>query len=207
MRINLPRTRRRTRRKPNACRPTPNRRKPSVGDDAPETLLVPQTIVMRGRHGDRAAGSSVLWVSRRPRLRFGFRLVDGPNAGLSCGGWRVWTHSEDTYITAKPLRDTWKVSLHADEWWATAVTRENTQREDSILPSGLPRSAWRFQPTEFVDGSRIAFGIGVLRHALRGESIDHTETVISVPDRWDLLSLALVRMTEPGVDAHPDWTL
>ncbi len=146
-------------------------------------------------------------MSRRRRLRFGFRLVDGAQAGLSCGGWRVWTHSEDTYITAKPLGDTWKVSLHADDWWATAVTSENAQREDGILPASLPRSAWRFQPTELVDGSRIAFGIGVFRHALREEPIDRTETVISVPDRWDLLSLALVRMTEPGVDAHPDWTL
>jgi hypothetical protein len=53
----------------------------------------------------------------------------------------------------------------------------------------------------------IAFGIGVFRHALREEAIDLNEAVTSVPDRWDLLSLALVRMTEPGVEARPGLAL
>lgn len=38
-------------------------------------------------------------MTRPPRIRFAFRLADGPAAGLSCGGWRVWTHGESTYIT------------------------------------------------------------------------------------------------------------
>ena len=140
-------------------------------------------------------------------MRFTFRVESGPNAGLSCGGWRVWTHGEARYITGKPLKDTWKVSLHGDEWWAAAVTKENAQRRDTVLPPDLDRSVWRFQPTSFSQGHRIAFAVGVFRHALRPEPVDKSETVIAVPDRWDVLSLALVRMTEPGVDVDPAWAV
>lgn len=140
-------------------------------------------------------------------MRFAFRVTEGPNAGLSCGGWRVWTHDEGTYITATSLNDTWKVSLHGDEWWAAQVTAENAARADTILPAGQPRAMWRFQPTAFVDGHRVAFAIGALRHALRPERVDDRETVIDVPDRWDVLSLALVRMTEASVELDPAWPL
>lgn len=146
-------------------------------------------------------------VAKSPPLRFNFRLQDGPHSGLSCGGWRVWTNAEDTYITAKSLRDTWKVSLHGDEWWAAGVTKENSLREDTVLPAGQPRAVWRFQPTPFVDGHRVAFAIGVFRHALLPGESDTREFVIDVPDRWDILSLALVRMTEPGVEPDPMWTI
>jgi hypothetical protein len=146
-------------------------------------------------------------MAKSKPVRFAFRLADGPTAGLSCGGWRVWTHAEDTYITAKSLRDTWKVSLHGDEWWAAGVTKENSLREDTVLPTGHPRAVWRFHPTAFVDGHRVAFAIGIFRHALLPEQMDSQEHVIDVPDRWDILSLALIRMTEPDVDPDPTWNL
>lgn len=146
-------------------------------------------------------------MAKSLRVRFAFRLVDGPEAGLSCGGWRVWTNAEDTYITATSLHDTWKVSLHGDEWWAAQVTKENAAREDTVLPAGHPRAIWRFQPTAFVDGHRVAFAIGAFRHALLPEGADSRETVIGVPDRWDVLTLALVRMTEPDVEPDPEWNV
>lgn len=138
-------------------------------------------------------------VTRPPRIRFAFRLGDGLAAGLSCGGWRVWTHGESTYITGKPLADTWKVSLHGDDHWAAAVTAENAASPGTVLPAGHDRAMWRFTPTAFEEGRRTAFAIGVFRHAFRPEPLDPKETVIGVPDSWDVLALALVRMAEPGV--------
>lgn len=146
-------------------------------------------------------------VAKTEPVRFAFRLVDGPDAGLSCGGWRVWTHDEGTYITAKSLRDTWKVSLHGDAWWAAQVNKENAQRADTVLPTGHDRAMWRFQPTAFVGGHRVAFAIGAFRHALRPEAADSREALVGVPDRWDVLSLALVRMTEPDVEPDPTWQI
>ena len=131
-------------------------------------------------------------VRKSEPLRFAFVLVDGPCAGLRCGGWRLWTHNESTYITAKSLRDTWKVSLHGDDYWASAITKENTARPDSVLPNGVPRAMWQFDPTPFENGHRLAFAIGVFRHAFRPEDVDHTEVEIRVPDNWDHLALALV---------------
>lgn len=138
-------------------------------------------------------------------MRFGFRVTEGSAAGLSCGGWRLWTHAESTYLTAKSLDDTWKVSLHGDDWWANAVTAENARRSETVLPQGHDRAVWRFTPTPFVDGRRLAFAVAVFRHALRPEPADPRETVLPVPDRWDVLSLALVSMTEAGVGPDPDW--
>lgn len=144
-------------------------------------------------------------MSSGPRVRFAFRVVDGPGAGLCCGGWRLWTRAEDTYLTAVSLGDTWKVSLHGDVWWACSVTAENARRPDTVLPAGHDRAMWRFTPTPFVDGRRLAFAVGVFRHALRPGPPDPRETVVVVPDRWDVLTLALIRMTEPGVGPDPGW--
>jgi hypothetical protein len=66
---------------------------------------------------------------------------------------------------------------------------------------------WRFDPTPFEDGHRIAFAVCVFRHALRPDSVDERETVIDVADVWDQATLALVRMTEPHVEPDPAWDL
>lgn len=146
-------------------------------------------------------------MGKSVRIRFTFALRNAVGSTLSCSGWRVWTNAEDTYITAKSLRDTWKVSLHGDEWWAAAITREHSKRADSVLPAGHDRTMWTFEPTAFHDGRRVAFAVGVFRHALLPGPLSPRETVVDVPDRWDTLTLALVRMTEPGVKPDPGWQL
>lgn len=158
------------------------------------------------RPGDHVLASMVPApaVTRPPRIRFAFRLAEGPAAGLTCGGWRVWTHGESTYITGKPLADTWKVSLHGDDHWAAAVTAENAASRGTVLPAGHDRAMWQFMPTVFKDGRRTAFTIAVFRHAFRPEQPDPKETVLGVPDSWDVLALALVRMAEPGAGPAED---
>lgn len=146
-------------------------------------------------------------MAKSPRVRFTFALLNDAGSSLSCGGWRVWTNAEDTYITATSLRDTWKVSLHGDQWWASAITRENAKRADTVLPPGHDRTMCRFEPTVFQDGHRIAFAIGVFRHALLPGPLHPREAVVEVPDRWDTLTLALVRMTEPDIEPDPEWHL
>ena len=84
------------------------------------------------------------------RLRYAFAITRGPNAGLGCGGWRIWTHNEDTYITAKSVGDKWKASLHADASWRVAITIEHEQSgNDPILPGAHRNAPWEFTPTEF----------------------------------------------------------
>ena len=139
-------------------------------------------------------------MPRDRRIRFAFAIVAGPNAGLSCAGWRAWTHGDDIYVTTKELGNKWKVSLHGDAAWRLAVTRENAEADDSVLPPGLDRAPWTFTPPPYVDGHRLAFAIAVPRSALRAEPADPTETVIEVDDRWDRAGIAYLRMTRPGVE-------
>lgn len=137
------------------------------------------------------------------RIRFAFRIVDGPNAGLACGSWRCWTKGEDTYLTAVTVGEVWKLSLHGDESWRYAVTAEHIAAGAPVAGSPDNRLAWEFRPTEFVDGVRDAFAVAVLRNALRPVSVDGREAVVPVDDRWDRLTVAYISMTEPGVTAEP----
>lgn len=99
-----------------------------------------------------------------PRLRYAFAITQGPNAGLGCGGWRIWTHGEDTYIAAKG--NPWKASLHSDASWRVAVTSEHvTSGKLPIVPGGRATS-WEFEPTRFEHGGRMAFAIAVPRNSL-----------------------------------------
>lgn len=136
-------------------------------------------------------------------IRFAFTIADGPNIGLSSGGWRLWTKGEDTYLTAKSLKDTWKVSLHADDAWRVAVPKENYNSDDPIY-TGENRALWEFQPTAFKDGKRLAFVVGMCRHALLPMDLSPKEVHIAVNDRWDELTKAEVWMTEPGVDLQSE---
>lgn len=153
-------------------------------------------------------------MARPRRARFAFQIQDGVNAGLGCGGWRVWTHDETVYLTAKSLRDTWKGSLHGDVAWRWALTAENMASEHPMLPMDHDRAQWTFTPPQFVDGARLAFVIAITRGALLPGTIDDADEVIGVEDRWDQLICARLFMTEPGIDlAEPDqllhdpWTL
>lgn len=133
----------------------------------------------------------------KERLRYAFAITRGANSGLGCGGWRIWTHYEDTYIAAKGLP--WKASLHADASWRVAVSSEHlVSGKLPVVPGGRATS-WEFEPTVFNGGGRLAFAVAVTRNALVQLDIDPQETVIEVADRWDRLTLLYVWMTDAGV--------
>lgn len=139
-------------------------------------------------------------VARR-KFRFGFAITEGANAGLRCGGWRVWTHGDDAYVTATTFVGRLKVSMHGDAAWQLAYTTEHARSESSLVPDGHDRVMWQFEPTPFENGLRLAFAIGVTRGSLRPadpEAAPDPDTVV-VEDRWDLLTVAQIWMTEPGV--------
>ncbi len=133
----------------------------------------------------------------REVVRFAFTVAEGPGAGLTCGGWRLWTSNEDTYLTAKPFGHVWKVSLYGDAAWRLAVTAEHARSPDPVW-SGADRAPWRFEPPPFADGERLVFAVCVARGALRPQPLDPAESHIRVEDRWDRVTVACVRMTEPG---------
>lgn len=139
----------------------------------------------------------------RQLIRFAFTVPTTESVGLTNAGWRVRVRGEDTYITAKTLKDTWKASLHGDVAWQVAVTKDHARLPNSVLPPGHDRVFWRFDPTPFVDGERLAFAVAVARGALRPAELNPRETHIAVEDRWDRLAVAYVYMTEAGVDPKP----
>ena len=140
-------------------------------------------------------------MSKKPMLRFAFTIAEGPNAGLTSGPWRAWTKGEDCYITPRAPDDVWKVSLHSDVAWRLAMTSEHVASgELPHLPEGVDRAMWKFKPTEFVDGRRLAFAIATTRAALLPGALIETDLHIAVRDRWDEVTVAYFWMTEPDVE-------
>jgi hypothetical protein len=136
------------------------------------------------------------------KLRFFFEIVSGPNAGLRCGGWRVLTRKEDTYITTADLGSKWKASLHGDVAWQVAITSENAASSGRLLPAGHDRAPWKFTPPPFVNGRRMAFCIAVSRGALRPDPpVEGDEHRFIVEDRWDMVTTAQVWMKRPRFGA------
>ncbi|MFJ8730340.1 hypothetical protein [Streptomyces bauhiniae] len=136
----------------------------------------------------------------KKKIKFAFTIQHGENRGLTSGSWRVWTNKEDTYVTAVTLGDMWKVSLHGDSAWRVAVTSEHMRSENPIWPKTQDRAPWKFEPTRFVDGHRLAFVIATTRGALIPGPISTDDVHIAVEDRWDVITMAQIWMTEPGVD-------
>jgi hypothetical protein len=140
----------------------------------------------------------------RHRVRFAFTIPDGPHAGLSNGGWRLWVRGEDTYLTNRAFGDVWKLSLHGDEAWQFAVTSEHVRAGAQVVPAARERRVWwTFAPPPMEGGGRFAFAVAVPRGVLRPGALDAGELHIAVEDRWDRLTVARVHMTEPGVDFTP----
>lgn len=133
-------------------------------------------------------------------LRFAFTIADGPNAGQTSGGWRVWTLKEDTYIAPAGVGHMWKCSLHGDAAWRWAVTTEHIKSGEAPVWPDADRAPWKFEPPPFVDGRRLAFVICTFRHALLPRPVDPNSLHIRVADRWDEATLAYIWMTEPGVE-------
>lgn len=139
-------------------------------------------------------------MSSRPRVRFAFRIIDGPNAGLGSPGWRVWTLHDSIYLTNVGTGRQWKLSLHGDASWRYAQTSEDQRSDNPVLPPGHDRAPWVFDPTPFEDGVRRAFAIGVMRAAMLPLPTDTSEVVLPVEDRWDRLTTLFLEVTLEGVD-------
>ncbi|MFF8968679.1 hypothetical protein [Streptomyces sp. NPDC014995] len=139
-------------------------------------------------------------MSKRSKVRFAFTIQHGENRGLTSGSLRVWTSKEDTYMTSVALNGTWKVSLHGEVAWRIAVTAEHLRSENPVWPVTEDRAPWKFAPTEFVDGRRLAFVVAASRGALIPGPLDANDTHIAVEDRWDQITMAQIWMTEPDVD-------
>lgn len=139
----------------------------------------------------------------RTRLRFAFTIAEGPNAGLTNGGWRLWINGDTTYLTTKPLEGSWKVSLHGDKAWRVAMTKEHLLTEQPVWSPDQDRAPWKFDPPPFVGGRRMAFAIAVTRGCLRPELLDDSELHIAVQERWDVVTVAYVWQAEPGLAVEP----
>ncbi|WP_448062307.1 hypothetical protein [Cellulomonas hominis] len=139
-------------------------------------------------------------MSAKARRRIAFQIIQGPNAGLSCPGWRVWTNKDTAYVAEVSTAGKWKVSLHGDVAWRLAQTAEDRCSAHPVLPAGHDRAPWRFAPTSFVDGRRHAFAIAVTRGAMLPDPVDQAETVVAVEDRWDWITTVYLEVTLPGVE-------
>ena len=138
-------------------------------------------------------------------MRFGFAIIDGPGEGLCLGGWRVHVAKNDVFISAKSMKSM-KVTLHdetrsaAARPWRFAYTSEHMDGPNPVWPRDRDRALHKFEPTPFDTGVRKAFAIAVPRGGLRYEDRSPKEHTIAVPDRWDVMNVACILMTEPGIE-------
>ncbi len=133
-----------------------------------------------------------------PVIRFTFSIVHGPNAGLNCGQFRVWCGKNDTYIADRETASTWKASLHGDESWRVAETKESHLSSDPKLHGD--RAPWEFTVPPMENGRRLAFVVAVTRGALTLGSAPARYQVIPVEDRWDRIPEVNIWMSEEGVE-------
>lgn len=112
----------------------------------------------------------------------------------------MWCTGEDTYITSKTLAGTWKTSLHGDEAWRTAVTSENMRSSSPSLPLGSDRAPWKYDVPPFLEGKRLAFVVAATRSAMLPGRKSQKEIQIPVEDKWNVIQLVRIWMTEPGVN-------
>lgn len=136
-------------------------------------------------------------------VRFAFAIADGPNEGLTSGRWRVWVHHETIYVAPSDLSGKWKASLHGDDAWRVAVTKEHHRAPDAVWAEE-DRAPWKFDPTPFVEGRRLAFVVAVTRGAFKRLPIKSKDSVIEVEDRWDRLPMAKVIVSEPRLPPVED---
>lgn len=153
-------------------------------------------------------------MGKKTVLRFAFEL-DGQEDrahGLRLPGWRVFSRGNDVYITTTSLGSTLKVSLHDEDHyrherpWLLAYTKEHMRSDRPLWPRERGRTVHRFRPTEFHDGLRRAFAVGVTRGCFRPANKVTKESAVAVPDRLDALTVVNVLMTE-DYTPPPDWEL
>lgn len=133
------------------------------------------------------------------------RIVEGPNAGLGAGSWRVWTSGNDIYVASLGLINTIKASLHKSGSWRVAYTHEHMTGPNPLWDESRDRAVWKFAPPAFVDGVQDAFVIAAWRNALCPCDSSADDTVVVLEDRWDVLTGVRLVVTQPGVPApRPD---
>ncbi|QIK65616.1 hypothetical protein G7072_04035 [Nocardioides sp. HDW12B] len=142
-------------------------------------------------------------MGKRQRYRFCLRIVEGANAGLGAGSWRLWVHKNDVYVAAAEQADTIKASLHESGRWRVAYTSEH-MAQDKPLWRSADRAAWKFDAPPVVDGVQSAFVIATVRAALTPCQVDARETVVALDDRWDRLTGVEVVITEPHIAFDSD---
>lgn len=117
-------------------------------------------------------------------------------------GW-VSTNKDDTYIAPAGLGGKWNCSLHRDVAWRWAVTTEELTSPNPVWRS-QDRAPWKFEPTPFVDGVRLAFVNCTFRHAPLPLPLDPRDEQIRVNDRWDQVTQARIWMSEPHIELSDD---
>lgn len=143
-------------------------------------------------------------MSKKKKIRFAFTIQPGGGIPLTSGSLRVWTNKEDTYMTSVALAGTWKVSLHGEVAWQIAATSEHLRSENPVWSASQGRAPWKFSPTEWVNGRRLAFVVAASRGALIAAPIESGDVHITAEDRWDRITMAQIWMTEPDVDLPND---
>lgn len=139
-------------------------------------------------------------VGRSQRWRFNLLITEGPNSGLGAGPWRIWIHKDDIYVASANQVNIVKASLHASGKWRIGYTAEHMQSDQPLWPRSHDRAAWKFDPPPVVDGVQEAFVIASTRAALRPTPSDSREAVVTIDDRWDVLTGVRVWITEPHIE-------
>lgn len=164
---------------------------------------IPPPAPMSERCRDTRVDRSSVGAVPAHRIRFAFTIPSGPQEGWTCGGWRVWTHNNDLYITTKDLGGMWKVSLHDEVAWRVAMTKEHANTPGVVVP-GDDRAVWKFDPPPYEDGVQWAFAIVATRSCLRPNHIGADELQLPASDDWVSVNVASLWITEPWVEITSD---
>lgn len=138
-------------------------------------------------------------MGSKTTMRFAFQIVDGPNAGLGGGSWRIWTNQDDIYVASLNLADTIKASLHPSGRWRVAYTEKHMRSDRPLWAKDRDRAVWKFSAPPFEDGVQSAFVVAVARGALRPSTPGAKDAIVPVPDEWDVLSGVKLSVTQPGI--------
>jgi hypothetical protein len=135
----------------------------------------------------------------RAVIRFAFALTTEDGETHSGGHFRIWCNKDDTYIAERGTGALWKTSLHGDAAWRTAETAESFTSDRPMLNGSPDRAPWKYTPTPFVGGRRLAYVIACTRGAMMPEQVKASYSIIPVADRWDQLTKANVWMSEANI--------
>jgi hypothetical protein len=97
-------------------------------------------------------------VRRRSAGRFAVGVPEGSRSSV----WRIWTHDNEVYLSARALTSILKISLHSSGDWRHAFTAEQVVAGLPFITPGQTRAIDRWErPPEFWPGVTKAFEIVV----------------------------------------------